>query len=114
MPSSRLRALARLSILASIPLSCAACAHGPPRPAILAALKCGPLIPDSYRQPVKSAPLPGPTAGELAAFGDSEAAKLELANQRQADTVAIVDKCDQRATELEAALQPPRPWWKIF
>lgn len=86
----------------------------PQRPAILAALRCGPLIPPSYRLPVKSAALPGPTVGELAAFGDAQTAKLDLANQRTADAIAITEACDARADRVRAALDPPRPWWKFW
>ena len=91
------------------------CASTPPMPVILAALKCGPLIPESYRKPVAPVALLPPDADAGAALSalDGQTSKLDLANDRTSDVVAMVDACDKRSAEVFDALQPKRKWWQF-
>lgn len=58
---------------------------------------CSALIPDSWRQPVAGAELPeGNTVGDWIAFGDAQTGRLDVANGRQADTLAIIGRCEER------------------
>jgi len=113
--SSRTQALRLLSMtpLAALAL-CAGCASTPPLPAILPALKCAPAIPGSYREPVRSVPLAtlDGTAGGLALALDGQTARLDRANGRTADIIAMVDACDKRAAEVVEALKPKKRWWR--
>jgi hypothetical protein len=107
------------SLTLALLLTClAGCAGTPPTLTILAALKCGPLIPDSYRKPVPGTPRPSPqaplTAGTLAAALDGQTGQLDLANGRTADVIAITETCDRRTAEVAKALEPKRPWWKVW
>lgn len=43
---------------------------------------------------------------------DGQTAKLDLANGRTTDVIAITDACDKRSAEVFEALQPKRKWWK--
>jgi hypothetical protein len=51
--------------------------------------------------------------GQLAKFADGQTAKLELANGRTKDVIAIVDACDKRADEVARQLKPKR-WWHFW
>jgi len=91
--------LARMSRLIplSMMLAVAACAGAPPIVTASNASGCSALIPDSWRQPVEGAELPADsTAGSWIAFGDAQTGKLEVANGRTADSIAIVEKCEAR------------------
>lgn len=71
---------------------------------------CSGYIPAAWRQPVPGAPLP--TGGQVAdwiVFGDQQTGQLDKANGRQADTLHIIETCEQRAAE---ALKRSRP--KVF
>ncbi len=103
----------RLLIPALILLSLPACAGTTPTPEILAALQCSPLIPKSYHQPIKGVALPAPTVGGLAVALDGQTARLDQANQRTSDVIAITAACDQRAAQVKALLTPKKPWWHI-
>lgn len=83
---------------------------------ILAALKCGPLIPPSYREPVRSVPVLAvpSTAGDMAASLDGQTARLDQSNGRTADVIALVEACDARTAEVTKALQPRRKFLGIF
>ena len=68
------------------------------RPILAAPSACSTLIPDSWRNPVPGADLPGLQAavGDWIAFADAQTGKLDVANARQADTLAIIGRCEER------------------
>lgn len=58
---------------------------------------CSTLIPDSWRLGVEGAVLPaGDTVGDWIAFADAQTGKLDMANGRTADSIAIVERCEER------------------
>jgi len=68
---------------------------------------CSTLIPDSWRVSVEGAPLPlGGTVGDWVAFGDAQTAQLDKANGRTADTIGIVQRCEQRDASAVKAARP--------
>lgn len=83
-------------------------------PVMLAALKCAPLAPQSYRQPVPPAPLPplDATAGDVLDTLDGTTAALDQANARTGDVIGIMEACDKRSDEVAQAFAPKKPWWK--
>ena len=114
MSCSPRRAPALALMLCCIAALISGCAATGSTPTILAALNCSVLIPPSWRQGIKGVALPGPTVGEIAAALDGQTARLDLANARTADVIAITEACDARANEVRAALEPRRPWWRVF
>lgn len=80
-------------LIATIPL--AGCVTS--GPIIAAASSCSSLIPDGWVAGVEGAPLPdGSTVGDWIAFGDAQTGRLDVANGRQADTLAIIGRCEAR------------------
>ena len=75
------------------------------------AAACAVLLPPDWRAGVAGAPLPiGNTVGEWIAFADAQTGKLDEANGRTRDTIAIVERCEGRsADELKRAR---RGWFK--
>lgn len=73
------------------------------------------MIPPSYRQPVAPVPLPseGATAGDLWSSLDGQTNRLDQANGRAGDLVAIADACQARQAAVVKALAP-KPWWKVW
>ena len=65
---------------------------------MLAAVKCGTYIPETYRKPVEGVtPLAkGSTVGDLGVKLDTQTNNLDRANGRTGDLVALVDSCDTR------------------
>jgi hypothetical protein len=58
---------------------------------------CSTLIPDSWRAGVEGADLPeGTTVGDWIAFSDAQTGKLDVANGRTADSLAIIERCEAR------------------
>lgn len=116
MRSAPRRGLLTASILILLASLVAGCATTLPTPVILAALKCGPLVPESYRRPVPPTPLlrPDATAGDALTALDGQTAALDQANGRTGDLVQIIDACDKRSAEVFTALQPKRKWWKAW
>lgn len=55
-------------------------------------------------------PPPGPTVGDLVIFADAVVARMEQANGRTADTIGIVERCEQR----DAAATQRRKFLGIF
>jgi len=53
------------------------------------------------------------TAGGLALALDGQTARLDRANGRTADIIAMVDACDKRAAEVVEALKPKKSWWRL-
>jgi hypothetical protein len=45
---------------------------------------------------------------------DSQTGQLDLANGRTGDVIAITEACDKRQAEVAAALEPKRPWWRLW
>lgn len=85
----------RLLLLLSATLVLPGCAGGVPISSTPSA--CSTLIPDSWHQPVTGADLPdGNTVGDWVAFGDAQTGRLDVANGRQADTLAIISRCEER------------------
>lgn len=58
-------------------------------------------------------PLPPADAsvGQLGDALDGQTARLDLANGRTADVIAIADACDARTAEVVEKLTPKRRWW---
>lgn len=108
-PLGRLRLLA----LALCLCSTTACVSTRLSPPIVASLRCGPLIPQSFRTPIPGPPRlsPDATAGDLGVFADQAVTALDQANGREADTLAIVDTCDANSAAVLNELNPA-PWWK--
>jgi hypothetical protein len=76
-------------------------------PIVAAPSSCSTLIPDSWRAGVDGAPLPdGETVGDWIAFADAQTGKLDVANGRTADSLAIIERCEARDRE---AVQRSRP-----
>lgn len=76
-------------------------------PIIAEAGNCSGYIPGAWREPVPGADLPeSNSVGDWISFADREAAQLDKANGRMADTLHIVGECERRAT---AAVKRSRP-----
>lgn len=68
---------------------------------------CSSLIPGSWREGVAPVPLPaGDSVGEWLSFGEAQTGKLEVANGRTKDTIALVERCEARDA---AAAKKARP-----
>lgn len=105
MRSAKPMALARLLLSLSAMLALPACVGAPPIVATPGA--CSRLLPDSWRQPVPGAPLPGgDTVGDWVAFGDAQTGQLDKANGRTADAIGIIERCEERD---RAAVKRARP-----
>ena len=115
MRSKPLRAPLRLLIPLSITLALSGCAGMPRMPMILAALDCASVIPASYRKPVTPTPLPAADAnvGGLWIALDGQTGKLDQANGRTADVVAMADTCQAHQVKVAAELTK-RPWWRFW
>lgn len=85
----------RLLLLLPAMLACAACVSAGPILATPGA--CSTLIPDSWRLGVEGADLPaGETVGDWIAFADAQTGRLDVANGRTADSLAIIERCEER------------------
>jgi hypothetical protein len=64
---------------------------------------------------VAHATFPAPTAtqGDWIAYADEESGNLDVANERQAQTQAIVEKCEARDAELVKSLTH-KPFLGLF
>ena len=115
MPSNRPPALVTRLLPLSMLLAVGGCAAMRPTPTILAALDCASLIPPSYRSPIPPTRLPpaDATAGGLWSALDDQTARLDRANGRTADVVAMADACQAHQSKAAADLKP-RPWWKVW
>ena len=111
-PQARLLRLIGLSMT----LAVAGCAATPHMPLILAALDCSSVIPPSYRRPVQATPLPpaDATAGGLWSALDDQTSRLDRANGRTGDVIAMADSCQAHQSKVMAALSPRRAWWRIW
>lgn len=106
----------RLLLLLSIASAVSACAGTRPLVMTPDAFSCAALVPDSYRHPVKSTPLPSETAsqGQLWTSLDDQTARLDQANGKTADVLSIADQCEAEKVKARAAVAPKRPWWKVW
>jgi hypothetical protein len=112
---SSLRRVLTLTSALSLALVASACAGGPRTTTILAAVRCGQLVPDSLRADVRGAELPeGDTAGEWVAFADAQTGKLDQANANKTAVVEIVDACDRQHEAIREALEPESFWSRIW
>lgn len=76
-------------------------------PILAEAGNCSAFVPQAWREPVPGAELPeGNTVGDWIAFADREAAQLDKANGRLADTLHIIGECERRAAR---AVERSRP-----
>ena len=81
-------------ILATLPLLAGCITAGP---IMAAAGDCSSLVPDNWRLGVEGAVLPaGDTVGDWIAFADAQTGKLDVANGRTADSIAIIERCEER------------------
>jgi hypothetical protein len=64
---------------------------------------------------VAATPLPpaDALAGDLWIALDDQTARLDQANGRAADLVAMADACQTRQTQVMVSLKP-RPWWLFW
>ena len=92
------------------------CAATTPMQTIQPALDCAAVIPPSYRKPVAATPLPAADAlaGDLWSALDDQTARLDQANGRTADVIAMADACQQHQAKVIASLAPPHPWWRFW
>ena len=100
----------KLSILLSLALGSTACAGAPPIVTASAA-DCAGLLPASWKTGVAGAALPpdDALAGDWIAFADAQTGRLDQANGRTADAIAIVERCEAR--EREALKRAKAGWW---
>ena len=93
MPKERMWRLAAMSLVPGL----TACAGGPPIVTASAA-DCAALVPAEWKAGVAAAPLPAEqsTVGEWIAFADAQTGRLDQANGRTRDAIAIVERCEAR------------------
>lgn len=110
MPSRRRPVLTRALILISTPLAGAGCAGTEFTTPIQPVFSCSALIPDSDRKPVAPTPLPPAetTAGALWIALDDQTARLDQANGRTADVLAITQQCEAERAKIAT---PARTGW---
>jgi hypothetical protein len=90
------------------------CAGGPRTVTIPVALDCAGRIPPQVRAEVPGAELPADNSvGQWVAFGDAQTGRLEVANDRKATALWIVDQCEAEERAAAARLAP-RPWWPFW
>jgi hypothetical protein len=87
--------LPRLAIVGAASVALTACVSA--GPIVAAPSSCSTLIPASWREGVEGAPLPdGDTVGDWIAFSDAQTGRLDVANGRTADSLAIIERCEAR------------------
>jgi hypothetical protein len=59
---------------------------------------CSSLLPSEWRKPVTGIPLPGldATVGDLWIALDGQTGKLDVANDRTASSIGIIERCESR------------------
>lgn len=62
---------------------------------------CAQLLPPEWKQGVPGAELPPEQAnvGDWIAFGDAQTGRLDVANDRTASAIGIVERCEARDAE---------------
>jgi hypothetical protein len=53
-------------------------------------------------------------AGDLWSALDAQTARLDQANGRTADVIAMADACQTHQAKVIATLAAPRPWWRFW
>lgn len=102
MPGSRLCAAVLLTAIAPAVSGCVTAG-----PILAETGDCSGYIPEAWRVPVPGADLPdGDTIGDWISFADREAAQLDKANGRTADSLHIIGECERRAA---VAVKRSRP-----
>jgi len=92
-------------LILAAPLLLCGCITG--GPIVAASGACSTLIPDSWRLGVEGADLPaGMTIGDWIAFADAQTGRLDVANGRTIDSLAIIERCEARDA---AAVRASRP-----
>ena len=99
-----------LSTLLLLALASTACA-GAPSIVTASAADCAGLLPASWKEGVAGAALPPDeaSAGDWIAFADAQTGRLDQANGRTVDAIAIVERCEAR--EREALKRAKAGWW---
>ncbi len=70
---------------------------------------CAALLPAEWHAGVTPAPLPdGTMVGDWIAFADAQTGKLDEANGRTRDAIAIVERCEAR--DADAVKRAKRGW----
>ena len=101
MPQVQMRLLLPLFGMLALP----GCVSGPPISSTPSA--CSTLIPSAWSSGVAGAPLPnGNTVGDWVAFGDAQTGRLDVANGRQSDTLAIIGRCEERDRQAVKRSRP--------
>lgn len=96
----RLTLLALTSLVPALGLSACVTRTVYNRPAA----SCSTLIPPTLREKTPGAPLPLDGAqGSWVAFGDAQTAQKEVADLKKDASISIVESCEQRDREAEAA-----------
>jgi hypothetical protein len=57
------------------------------------------------------APIPGPTVGEIEAYGNAEGGQLDIANADKRAVVGIGKTCDRWAQEAKKRAEK-KPWYR--
>lgn len=102
-----------LALALLVTLACAACASVPSTVTIPVALDCGGRIPPQLRADVAGAALPEDNSvGEWVAFADAQTGRLQVANERKATMLWILDACEAEERKAAETLAPRKPWWR--
>lgn len=73
------------------------------RPIVATPAACAALLPAGWKAGVPGAPLPsGDRVGEWIAFADAQTGRLDEANGRTRDAIAIVERCEARGNDAAA------------
>lgn len=73
------------------------------------AASCSALLPAEWRAGVAGAPLPqGDLVGDWIVFADAQTGRLDQANGRTRDAIAIVERCEER--DARAVKRARRGW----
>lgn len=73
---------------------------------------CADLVPSAWTKGVAHAEFPAPTAtqGDWVAYASDESANLDVANERESQTVEIVSRCQAHDDALVRSLTH-KSWW---
>ena len=95
----------RLLLVGCAMLGSTACAGAPPIVTMNAA-GCASLLPAEWREGVAGADLPdGDTVGDWIVFADAQTGRLDQANGRTRDAIAIVEACEARHAAAVATVK---------
>lgn len=73
------------------------------------------MVQPRYRTPVAGTPLPPITAntGTLWSALDDQTSRLDQANGRTADVIAMADSCQEHQAKVLTELTPKSHWWSV-